>query len=272
MADGARHPDRRQEHQGRRGLLAHPPVRGQSQGTLGIITEATLRLRPAPPPRSTLLAFFPTTRRRRRGGGADHRPAGLVPVHPRADGPGDDPRGRRLAPARARPGRGRDAHDRVRPRPGTRRMPSWTPRRRPARAAGATSTMRSTRRHRGRLAAPGAAAAHCAPSSAIGTVRMEDVGVPRARVPDLLRRDRAHRGRARGPRSATFGHAGDGNLHPNFVFERGDPDAATKSTRRRDELYRAALELGGTVTGEHGIGAARREWLRDRRRATTRSA
>jgi glycolate oxidase len=89
---------------------------------------------------------------------------------------------------------------------------------------------------------------------------MEDVGVPRSRVPELLvaieRIAAAH-----GVRCATFGHAGDGNLHPNLVFDRDDPDAARLTHLVRDEIFRVALDLGGTVTAEHGIGAARREWL-----------
>jgi glycolate oxidase len=89
---------------------------------------------------------------------------------------------------------------------------------------------------------------------------MEDVGVPRSRVADLLVAiDRI--ASAHGVRVATFGHAGDGNLHPNFVFARDDPDAAALTHRVRDEIFRVALDLGGTVTAEHGIGAARRDWL-----------
>jgi glycolate oxidase len=91
-------------------------------------------------------------------------------------------------------------------------------------------------------------------------VRMEDVGVPRAQVPELLaaieRITAAH-----GVRCATFGHAGDGNLHPNLIFDRDDPEASRLTQTVRDEIFRAALDLGGTVTAEHGIGAARREWL-----------
>jgi glycolate oxidase len=93
-----------------------------------------------------------------------------------------------------------------------------------------------------------------------GTVRMEDVGVPRARVPELLVAiDRI--AAAHGVRCATFGHVGDGNLHPNLVFDRDDPDAARLTHLVRDEIFGVALSLGGTVTAEHGIGAARREWL-----------
>ena len=68
-------------------------------------------------------------------------------------------------------------------------------------------------------------------------------------------------------RIGTFGHAGDGNLHPDLVFERGDPDAEAKTEAVKKDLYRAALDLGGTVTGEHGIGMARRDWLEAQRGA-----
>src|SRR5205085_9271461 len=65
-----------------------------------------------------------------------------------------------------------------------------------------------------------------------GTVRMEDVGVPRARVPDLLRAiERV--AAVHGVRIATFGHAGDGNLHPNLIFAPDDPDAAELTHRVR---------------------------------------
>ena len=66
-------------------------------------------------------------------------------------------------------------------------------------------------------------------------------------------------------RMGTFGHAGDGNLHPDLVLERGDPrgEAITKAVQA--DLYQAALDLGGSVTGEHGIGSARREWMERQR-------
>ena len=64
-----------------------------------------------------------------------------------------------------------------------------------------------------------------------------------------------------GVRCGTFGHAGDGNLHPNLVFDRDDPRADEITEGVKDELYRAAIELGGTVTAEHGIGSSRREYL-----------
>ena len=94
----------------------------------------------------------------------------------------------------------------------------------------------------------------------LGEVRMEDVGVPRSRVPDMLRAIERIAAK-HDVRIGTFGHAGDGNLHPDLVFDRGDPRAESLTKLVQADLYRAALELGGTVTGEHGIGAARRDWL-----------
>jgi glycolate oxidase len=96
----------------------------------------------------------------------------------------------------------------------------------------------------------------------LGVARMEDVGVPRSRLPELLvaieRIAAAHQ-----VRCGTFGHAGDGNLHPTFVWDRGDDDAEDRAHAACEELYRAAIALGGTVTGEHGIGAARRPFLEE---------
>jgi glycolate oxidase len=94
----------------------------------------------------------------------------------------------------------------------------------------------------------------------LGTVRMEDVGVPRSRVPELLRAiDEI--ATKHGVRCATFGHAGDGNLHPNFIFDHDDPRAKELTEATRADLYRAAIALGGTVTAEHGIGTSRRDFL-----------
>jgi hypothetical protein len=79
-------------------------------------------------------------------------------------------------------------------------------------------------------------------------------------VPDLLRAIEAIATRY-GIRIATFGHAGDGNLHPNLIFAHGDPRAEELTDLARADLYRAAIALGGTVTAEHGIGLARRDVL-----------
>ena len=83
---------------------------------------------------------------------------------------------------------------------------------------------------------------------------------PRARD---ARGDRGDRRAAPACAIGTFGHAGDGNLHPTFVLDRDEDEAAAvpRLEAARSDLYEAALALGGTVTGEHGIGVARRDWL-----------
>ncbi len=228
-----------------------------SQGTLGIITEATLRLRPLPGPRATMLAFFATLGAAGEAVAAITR-AGIVPVtlelldHETI-----------LAVDDAQQlGLDRDAAAMLlveSDAPGLAAATELDAAEAAILAAGATSVVRAADateadwlRQARRLALRAL--------ERQGTVRMEDVGVPRARVPELLaaieRITTAH-----GVRCATFGHAGDGNLHPNLIFERDDPAAERLTEVVRDEIFRVALDLGGTVTAEHGIGSARREWL-----------
>src|SRR5262249_9792895 len=59
----------------------------------------------------------------------------------------------------------------------------------------------------------------------------------------------------------TVAHAGDGNLHPVFTFDRGLPEPPPAVWAAADEVFRAALDLGGTLTGEHGVGLIKRRWL-----------
>jgi len=92
----------------------------------------------------------------------------------------------------------------------------------------------------------------------LGTTLIEDVSVPRSRLPDMFD-EIARIEREFGLRIPTVCHAGDGNLHPNFVFD--GPDVPPKVWDAADELFRAALRLGGTLTGEHGVGVLKRRWL-----------
>jgi glycolate dehydrogenase FAD-linked subunit len=86
----------------------------------------------------------------------------------------------------------------------------------------------------------------------------EDVAVPRSRIPAMVERAKAI-GARHGLVVATYGHAGDGNLHCNVLFDR------TEERPRVDlavaEILRAAVDLGGTITGEHGVGLAKRDFL-----------
>ncbi|GAB3616307.1 FAD-linked oxidase C-terminal domain-containing protein [Okibacterium endophyticum] len=94
----------------------------------------------------------------------------------------------------------------------------------------------------------------------LGTTLIEDVSVPRSALPAMFQAiDDIER--RFGIRIPTVAHAGDGNLHPNFVFAGTEvPDHIWLAA---DELFRAALALGGTLTGEHGIGILKKRWLGD---------
>lgn len=99
----------------------------------------------------------------------------------------------------------------------------------------------------------------------LGTVLIEDVAVPRSRLPEMfaaVERISARHGLA----IPTIAHAGDGNLHPNLIVppeleaEDGIPERVWEAA---GELFREALALGGTLTGEHGVGLLKRRWLRE---------
>ncbi|MBA2634658.1 MAG: FAD-binding protein [Chloroflexi bacterium] len=228
-----------------------------SQGTLCLVTEATLRLRPAPPAKVTMLAFFATLEAAGKAVaaitaagltpctlelmdrvtiaavddwhnlGLDREAAGLLLVE--SDLPAGAAETELAAAITACEGAG--ATQVVR-----------------AESASEADWLRQVRRMAFRA------------MERLGTARMEDVGVPRSRVPELLT-EIERVAAAHDVRCGTFGHAGDGNLHPTFVSTRGDQAEEARVEAACQELYRAALSLGGTVTGEHGIGAARRGLL-----------
>jgi glycolate oxidase len=94
----------------------------------------------------------------------------------------------------------------------------------------------------------------------IGACLIEDVCVPRSRLPDMfaaVERIAA----AYDLTVPTVAHAGDGNLHPVFVFDRGLDEIPRAVWDAAEEVFRAALDLGGTLTGEHGVGTLKRHWL-----------
>ena len=232
-----------------------------SQGTLGIITEATLRLRPAPPPRVTMLAFFSAVEDAGRAVagiaaaslmpvtlelmdrvtigavddwqhlGLDREAAAMLMIE--SDLPGDAGRDE-LARA-----------DEV------------------CLACGATSTVRAADTQEADWLRNARRLAYRA-LERLGNTRMEDIGAPRARVPELIAAIERI-GVRHGVLIGTFGHAGDGNLHPSLVLDRDDAAAEERMRAVCADLYQAALDLGGTVTGEHGIGVSRLAWLEPQR-------
>jgi len=232
-----------------------------SQGTLALITEATLRLRPAPPPRSTLLAFFPTLSAAGDAVAAIAT-AGVTPATLELM----DRFTIRAVDDMHDLGLDRDAAAMLMVESDLSALAADDELARAEAActgAGATTTLRSRDAAEADLLRQARRAAHWA-LERLGEVKMEDVAVPRSRVPDMLRAVEAIAAR-HDVRIGTFGHAGDGNLHPDLVLERGGPDNARITKAVQADLYQAALDLGGTVTGEHGIGSARVEWLEAQR-------
>lgn len=227
-----------------------------SQGTLGLVTEATLRLRPAPAGRATLLAFFAETDA---AGAAVEAitvsgasPCTLELMDRVTIGAVNEAFGQGLPDAAAMllvesdlPSAAADAElDAVE---------------QACSSAGATELVRATNA----MEADGLRQARRLALRALeklGQTRMEDVGAPRSKLVQLLEAIQGVVAK-HGINCGTFGHAGDGNLHPTFWWDRGDAEAEARVTAACAELYRAAIDLGGTVTGEHGIGVARLKFL-----------
>lgn len=228
-----------------------------SEGTLGIVTRIEARLRAVPPAAWTALAAFARVEdaaetvsaliaagilpaalelcdRRQTALIEDWRPSG----YPRDAGAllfaeldGEHDEVAEEAPRMERVLRGFDPHVRV-ARSAEERHALWAGRREAAPAIRATGK----------------------------PFYVCDVTVPRHRIPDLFRRVGAVSARL-GLDVATVAHAGDGNCHPVIIYEPHDADLMRAGA---DALTEAGLELGGTLTGEHGVGTDKVPYMRDR--------
>jgi glycolate oxidase len=89
----------------------------------------------------------------------------------------------------------------------------------------------------------------------------EDITVPRSAIPEAVRRIKAI-GARHGMPIVVFGHAGDGNLHPNILFDRRDSAQWEKVGQIVGEVFQTALDLGGTLSGEHGVGTFKLPFVR----------
>lgn len=87
----------------------------------------------------------------------------------------------------------------------------------------------------------------------------EDIVVPRGRLLELFRLTERLQRRHR-LQIASFGHVGDGNIHVNVMVDQADAAAMRRSERALDDLFKGVLALGGAITGEHGIGLAKGRW------------
>jgi glycolate oxidase len=88
----------------------------------------------------------------------------------------------------------------------------------------------------------------------------EDICVPRSRVPEMIREIEAIATKHAIP-IVNFGHAGDGNIHVNIMIDRKVPGELEKAEEAIEEVFAAALKLGGTMSGEHGVGITKAPYI-----------
>ncbi|HSK24687.1 MAG TPA: FAD-linked oxidase C-terminal domain-containing protein [Egicoccus sp.] len=221
-----------------------------SEGTLGIVTRARVRLRPAPEAAATMAAFFGDLGAAGRAVAAITR-SGLTPSLLEIM----DQRTVCLVDDWKRMGLDRDCAAMLLAQsdaPGAQRAEEIARIGELCEQAGATylavthdpdeaEALLQARR----LAGPAI--------EQRGIAVWEDIGVPRSKLPELIDAVQAAAAR-RGADVYVFGHAGDGNLHPTFLVPHGDDDAMARTLEAFDDIIDVALELGGTCTGEHGVG------------------
>ncbi|MFW6428422.1 MAG: FAD-binding oxidoreductase [Desulfosalsimonas sp.] len=92
------------------------------------------------------------------------------------------------------------------------------------------------------------------------TTVLEDATVPRSRIPDMVKKIKEI-SQSYDVDIGTFGHAGDGNLHPTILTDKRNHEEFARVERAIDDIFEAALAMGGTLSGEHGIGLAKRKYM-----------
>jgi len=90
---------------------------------------------------------------------------------------------------------------------------------------------------------------------------LEDATIPRSRIVDMVQ-EVNRIAEKYGLRIGTFGHAGDGNIHPTILTDLRDAEEEKKVEGAIEDIFRAAVEMGGTLSGEHGIGISKAKYLR----------
>lgn len=227
-----------------------------SEGTLGIVTMARLRLRPLPPPATTIVAIFEDVT------SAGHAVEAIMTE---------------LTPSLLE----------IMDRTTMRAVEEWRPSGLPADAgalllaqvdlpgdaairdadrllqlcetAGATEGYRSEDAEQAEMLL-GARRMAIPALEMKGDWLLDDIAIPRSNLGEAVAAIEEI-AQQRDVLIGTFGHAGDGNLHPTIVTPRGDVDAAARAMDAFQDMLRVALRLGGTVTGEHGVGLLKRAAL-----------
>jgi glycolate oxidase len=233
-----------------------------SEGTLGVITEITVALRPAPPTARTGLAYFDTLKQ------AGAAVAGILAA-------GVIPATLEFLDRRCIDAVEEFAHLGLNPDAGSLLLfgddgePETVARSfaRIERACADAGSLDVQTAGDATEAEALLAARRCTlPAlSRLGSLTiLEDASVPRPRLPEMVQRiDQI--AEDHDVVIATFGHAGDGNLHPTCVLSSAEDTAGIERAERAfAEIFGAAIDLGGTITGEHGVGAAKLPYLHRR--------
>jgi len=88
----------------------------------------------------------------------------------------------------------------------------------------------------------------------------EDIVVPRSKIPDMVKKIKAL-SRQTGLTMVSFGHAGDGNIHFNIMLDKRLPEQLQKAHQAVDEIFDYTLSIGGTISGEHGVGTSKSSYM-----------
>ncbi len=220
-----------------------------SEGTLGIITSATVELIPLPPPAHSLAASFSDLEAAGAAIGAVRRQwrPSLLELMDRTTIAAVE----RMTPMDLDP----DAESMVfaQSDAGGAAADEIAAIARVCEEAGATIVVTTDDPAEGRLILGARRLAYPA-LERLGATLLDDVAVPLPAIPVLLRGIHEIADRF-DVLIGTFGHAGDGNMHPTIVYEATDPDSVSRALAAFDAILTLARDLGGTVTGEHGVGA-----------------
>lgn len=228
-----------------------------SEGTLGIVTAVRLRLRRRPPPAATAVAFFPSLASAGQAVAAVTRSAVVPSLLELLDRTtvravddwrrmGLDREAAALLLAQS------DAPDEAR----TREMEVLTD---CFESAGASYVAATEDPDEGEQLLAARRVAYSA-LERLGDPLLDDVAVPRSRIPEFLGNVERIAER-HDVLIGTFGHAGDGNMHPTLVADRQDDRSRAAAREAFDDLVTCAVDLGGSITGEHGVGQLKRRFL-----------
>jgi glycolate oxidase len=229
-----------------------------AEGTLGVITEATLALRPAPQPPVTLVASFGTAAQTGRAV-QEVVTAGVIPSLLEVM----DRTSIRAVDDLLRAELDRDAHSLLLAQSdsgGAVAAAEIAELERICRAAGADLVHATDDPAEGDLLLAARRMALPALAKLGHSLLCDDVAVPRSLIAAFM--DGCERIAAdRGVVIGVVGHAGDGNMHPTLVFDAEDADERALAFAAFDDILELGLSMGGTITGEHGVGALKADWL-----------